>query len=163
MKSLLSRSRFLKTVLVMFVTISFLNVAARHDINLRGGVDTYAIYLNDKLLVRQSLADPIDLKSLPLTAANINDKLVIHYMQCNAPSKVGKNRVITIRDADGRVVKEWRFKDADDSGSSMIIPVKDVLQLQQQAHGTLSFFYSADGLPKTQKLASVQAVKKSNT
>ena len=163
MKSSISRVAFLRTFLLVVLTINFLAVSARRDTDLSLGVDSYAIYLNDKLLVKQSLADPIDLKTLPLTEANRNDNLVIQYMQCNAPSKIGKNRVISIRDEDGKIVKEWRFKDADQSGSSMIIPVKDVLALQKSASGTLSFFYSAEGMTKTQKLAALHAVKKSNT
>jgi hypothetical protein len=53
--------------------------------------------------------------------------------------------------------------DSGESGMSMIIPVKEVLDLQKNVPGALSFFYSADGLPKTQKLAVLAPAKKSNT
>jgi hypothetical protein len=151
------RKNFMKMMLMMLLSLSILSLSAR------GGIDSYAIYLNDKLLVRQSLDKPLDLKMLPLTAANKSDNLVIEYMQCNAPSKVGKNRAITIRDAEGRIIKEWKFKDSDGSNTTMVIPVSEILVLQNQAHGSLSFYYSADGLHKVQKLAALQRVKKLNT
>jgi len=147
----------LRVILLTLLSIDFIGASAR------GGIDTYVISLNNKVLVRQSLADPLDLKNLPLTEANIKDKLVIQYMQCNAPSKVGKNRVITLKNAEGKVVKEWKFRDAEGDNSSMVIPVKEILALQKTANSSLSFFYSADGLPKTTKLAAMQPNIKSNS
>jgi hypothetical protein len=156
MKKLIRPSIFTKAILLIFLSLPFIGASAF------GGIDSYAIYLNDKLLVRQSLGDPLDLKTLPLTEKNVSDKLVIRYMQCNAPSKVGKNRVITLKDEAGKVVKEWKFKDIDGEAADMVIPVKEILALQKTARGNLSFFYSAEG-NKTQKLAALQGGSKSNT
>jgi len=156
MKKNLKLSMIGKPILMFLLSILFINAFAR------GGVDTYVISLNGKVLVRQSLADPLDLKDLPLTAANSKDKLVIQYMQCNAPSKVGKNRVITLKNAEGTVVKEWKFSDAIGENSAMVIPVKEILALQTTSNSSLSFFYSADGLPKTIKLAALQPKTKTN-
>ncbi|MET0242584.1 MAG: hypothetical protein ABW174_03910 [Flavitalea sp.] len=129
--------------------------------NVKGG-DGYTISLNGKVLVSQSVYDPFDLKTLPLAEANINDNLVITYMQCNAPGKVGKNRTISVKDESGKLVKEWRFKDSDGSDKTMIIPVKEILALQKNSSGSLSFIYHADGLQKPQKMALVQGKKKNN-
>jgi hypothetical protein len=156
MKRLIRPSIFVKAVLLILLSMPFVGASAF------GGIDSYAIYLNDKLIVKQSLGDPLDLKTLPITDKNVSDKLVIRYMQCNAPSKVGKNRVISLKNEAGTVVKEWKFKDVDGEASDMVIPVKEILALQKSASGALSFYYSADG-NKTQKLAALHGGSKSNT
>jgi hypothetical protein len=156
MKRIIRPLIIVKAILLIFLSLPFAGASAF------GGVDSYAIYLNDKLLVRQSLADPLDLKTLPISDKNVSDKLVIRYMQCNAPAKVGKNRVITLKNEAGKVVKEWKFKDLEGEASDMVIPVKEILALQKTASGALSFFYSAEG-NKTQKLAAVNGGSKSNT
>ncbi|MHA4847491.1 hypothetical protein ACX0G7_25220 [Flavitalea antarctica] len=155
MKRLVRPLIIVKAMLLLFASLPLAASAF-------GGVDSYAIYLNDKLLVRQSLGDPLDLKTLPLTDKNVSDKLVIRYMQCNAPSKVGKNRVITLKNEAGQVVKEWKFKDHDGEASDMVIPVKEILALQKSSSGAMSFYYSAEG-NKTQKLAALSGGSKTNT
>lgn len=156
MKKLLTTSGFLKALCLLILSVPVLSASARF------GGDGYAIYLNDKLIVSQSLAKPLNLKTLPITEKNVGDRLVIRYTQCNAPATVGKNRVITLKNEEGKVVKEWRFKDLDGEAADMVIPVKEILALQKTSNGTLSFFYSADG-NKLQKLAALQGKGKSNT
>lgn len=156
MKQLISASTILRTVFLLALSLPMLSATAR------GGIDSYSIYLNDKLIVRQSLGDPLDLKTLPISDKNVSDKLVIRYMQCNAPAQIGKNRVITLKNEEGKVIKEWRFKDLNGEAADMVIPVKEILAIQKTDNGALSFFYSAEG-QKTQKLAALQGKSKSTT
>jgi hypothetical protein len=139
---------------LMFVLL-FLNVFA---VVSPTGVDSYEIYLNNKLLFRQSLDKPVQLISLPITEANAGDNLVVNYMQCNAPGKTGSNRSISIKDAEGKIVKKWTFKDAEGSNTSMVIPVKDLLAIMKNSPGALSLHYSAEGLVRSQQLANLQTV-----
>ncbi len=131
-------------------------------VSAMAGGDGYEVYLNKKLLIRQSLAEPLDLKTLVLNESNRSDKLVIKFIQCNAPNKTGKNRAISVKNAEGKVVKEWKFKDATADFILMEIPVSEVLALQQSAAGTLSLCYSAEGMQKSQNLASIGSMKKSD-
>jgi hypothetical protein len=118
---------------------------------LAGGVDSYEIYLNDKLLVRQLVSQPLSLQYLPLDKANLNDNLVIYYNHCGL---TGKGRKIAIKDPQGKIVKEWKFANGEKTG--MTIPVKEMLQLQKQyAKNQLSLYYTSDLLPKGRMLASV--------
>ena len=111
----------------------------------KAGLDSYEIYLNDKLLVKQYVNQPLSLDNLGLNSSNINDRLVIHYAQCNAPNKLGKGRSILIKDAKGNTVKKWNFADAKDGNTAMVIPVKELLQLEKNSLSKLSLFYTADG------------------
>lgn len=122
------------------------------------GIDSYEIYLNNQLLFRQSLDKPLHLIDLPLTDAIAGDNLVIRYTQCNAPGKTGSNRIISVKDAEGNVVKKWAFKDAEGSNKAMVIPIKELLFIFKKSTGTLSLHYSAEGFAQGQKLVNLQAV-----
>ena len=111
----------------------------------KAGLDSYEIYLNDKLLVKQYVNQPLSLDNLGLNASNINDRLVIHYSQCNAPNKLGKGRSILIKDVKGNIVKKWNFADAKDGKTAMVIPVKELLQLEKSSLSKLSLIYTAEG------------------
>ena len=128
------------------------------------GLDTYEIYLNNRLLVKQTVDKPLSLESLQLGKSNSNDQLVIYYSQCNAPNKVAKARKIVITDANGQVVKEWKFADVQGTNAGMTIPVKELLQLERlNSAAPLSLVYTAEGHVQGQKLTSLQLGSKSTT
>ena len=121
----------------------------------KAGLDSFEIYLNNRLLVKQTVDKPLSLESLQLDKSNTNDRLVIRYSQCNAPNKIGKGRKLVIRDAKGGVVKEWKFADTDDMGLS--IPVKELLELEKKnGNAPLSLVYTAEGHAQDQKLTSLK-------
>src|SRR5215213_4945686 len=78
----------------------------------KAGLDSYEIYLNNKLILKQYVNQPLKLESLGLDQSNINDRLVIYYSQCNAQDKIGKGRSISVKDAKGNTLKKWDFADA---------------------------------------------------
>ncbi len=125
-------------------------------VTANAGVDSYSIYLNNKLLFKQSMDKPLTLQSLQLDKANPNDELVIYYTQCNAPNKIGSGRTIVVKDADGKKIKEWKFEDVKGSNNAMMIPVKELIALQKKkGASSLALFYNAEKLEKEQKLASL--------
>lgn len=124
------------------------------------GADSYRIYLNNKLILQQYVSRSLDLRNLPLSEANANDKLVIYYNHCGA---TGRSRSIAVKDENGVVLKEWKFQDAPvkeggmnipagDDG--MTIPVKEILALQAKNQG-LSLFYSSQQLPAGHMLTRI--------
>ena len=131
---------------VVFLAASIFTVFA-------GGVDSYEIYLNDKLLTRQFVTQPLSLKSLSLDKANQNDELVIYYSHCG---RTGSERKITLKNAGGQIVKEWKFANASGAKTGMTIPVREVLQLQKKYAGNeLSIYYSSDLMPQGRMLAGI--------
>jgi hypothetical protein len=119
------------------------------------GVDSFQIYLNNKLVVSHMLTEPLTVQSLKLTHANADDQLKIVYMQCNAPDKTGKNRIISLTDEQGSVVMEWKFNNRSGTHNTMVIPVKELLAAQQKSGGRLVLNYSADDLGRYQQLAAI--------
>jgi len=148
MKHRTCKPNFVKAFLLAIVSSIVMVVSANT------GVDTYSIYLNNKLLFKQSMDKPLPLQSLRLDKAEPNDKLIIYYNQCNAPDKVGKGRSIIVKDAEGKKIKEWKFGDGKGSDNAMIIPVGELIGLQKKSGGsTLVLFYNAENPVKEQILA----------
>jgi hypothetical protein len=126
---------------------------------LAGGVDRYEIYLNNKLLLKQSVNQPLSLQSLQLNKSNAKDELVIHYYHCG---QTGRGRKIAIKDEKGNIVKEWKFENT--SGSGMTIAVKDLLQLEKKhANNHLSMFYTSEQLVQGRMLTGVRFTEKGTT
>jgi hypothetical protein len=132
-----------------------LALAGLFAISATTGIDRFEVYLNNKLLLRHSLSEPLTLKSLKLTGANMNDELRIRYMQCNAPGGTGKNRKIRLLNDNGDVVKEWKFENGSEENNVMVIPVKELLAVQKENRGKLILSYTADNFGRYQQLASI--------
>lgn len=118
------------------------------------GLDSYEVFLNDKLIPKNHVNQPLDLRKLKLRAANDKDELQIHYRHCTNKG-VGAGRSITIKDQKGNILKKWKFADVSGSGSAMAIPVKILPELENQS-GELSLHYAAQEHPKGEMLASLR-------
>ena len=151
------RSMFSRTLLLCMSLLMLVSYRA-----LAGG-DSYEISLNNKVLVKQALYEPFNLQSLDLSAAKSTDHLTIRFLQCNKPGKTGKSRSISIRDEQGKIVKEWRFKDNTGNGNEMTIPVKDIVELQKSSPSRLLVYYYAEGYEKGQKLAALEPGNRKTT
>ena len=120
----------------------------------RDGGESFEIYLNNKLLVRQHVSQSFSFQNLNLSAANANDKIVVYYNHCGMP---GKARTIAIQNADGKVLKTYTFGDAATAKEGMIIPVKDLLALEKNNKGVqLAIHYKATELPKGLTLTALK-------
>lgn len=117
------------------------------------GLDSYEIYLNNKLILKQSVNQPLNLRILQLGQAKSGDQLRISYKHCTLPG-AGTDRSIVMKDEKGNTLKKWTFANATGDDVSMVIPVKELLQLEKNnADHNLSLHYAARELPKGQTLA----------
>ncbi|MGZ8515941.1 MAG: hypothetical protein ACXWWD_01260, partial [Chitinophagaceae bacterium] len=91
-------------------------------------------------------------KLLNLEKAADNDQLSVRYHHCG---RVGKSRIITIKDAQDKVLKEWKFTDVPDVAARMSCKVKDILGLRNGKNNTLKLYYSSSELPKGRQLTSI--------
>lgn len=119
------------------------------------GLDSFEIYLNSRLLVKQAVNEPVSLNRLPLEEARAGDLLVIRYRHCGGVA--GRNRSISIRNEQGQVLKQWKFGDAGSGNDDMQVPVKELQQLQKEHQGRLDVYYTSAQLPRGQMLAGLQA------
>ena len=134
---------------IAFCLIAFVSTA-------NAGLDYYEIFVGKKLVMKRAVNQPLSLESLPVSQANINEQLVIHYYQCNAPNKLGTKRSVTLKDGNGKIIKEWKFADTNGSINGMVIPVKELLQLEKIADGgSLQIYYASQQLPAGKMLTSI--------
>jgi hypothetical protein len=122
------------------------------------GGEGFEIYLNDKLVLQQYGKDIDQVKSLQLDQSVSNGQLAIRYYHCGRP---GKGRVVTIRDQQNVVLKEWKFGDAKDASAKVCCNVKDILALPKLKAGQkVNLYYSSNELPKGRLLAILTTANK---
>ena len=149
MQSTTIHQRFIK--LFTLTTLCFIAVSFAAPT----GLDSYEIYLNKQLLLKQHVNQPLSLRKLQLDKAKDNDQLRIEYRHCQTPY-VGTDRVILIKDQKGNTLKKWTFANAAGANSSMVIGVKE-LRLLESKKGLhdLSMHYSSRELSKGDTLAYI--------
>ena len=115
------------------------------------GGDVYEIYLNSKLVYKQTYKLITGSNQLHFGKLNINDRIIIKYSHCGA---VGQSRNIIIKDENNNVIKDWRFTDTKSNQSMMIIAVKELLSLKASS-AVFKLYYSAKQLPDGKMLAAI--------
>ena len=122
------------------------------------GGEGFEVYLNDKLVLQQYGEKMNTVKTLELDQSASNGQLSIRYYHCGKP---GKSRVVTIKDDQNVVLKEWRFGDAKDASAKVSCNVKDIFALPKfKAGKKLNLYYSATELPNGRLLATLTTVSK---
>jgi len=140
--------RIFTLITLCFIAFSF---------TTRFGLDSYSIYLNDKLILKQSVNQPLSLRVLQLSSAKETDQLRITYNHCTIKNGAGTNRSVSLQDEKGNILKKWEFADATSSDLSMHIAVKELLKLEKaHAKHELSLVYTSRELPKGEMLSMLR-------
>lgn len=116
------------------------------------GGEGFEIYLNNKMLLQQYGNQMKEVKNLQLTSAGVDDQLTIKYHHCG---KVAKNRIVTIKDGQNNILKEWRFADVETPLGGMNCSVKEIFNLKKGNINTVNLYYSSSELPNGRLLAAV--------
>jgi hypothetical protein len=137
---------------IIFKTMSFVAIAATLlSFSPKPGGEGFEISLNNKVLVQRFGSDINALNSLQLTPASVNEQLIIKYHHCG---KVGKNRIVTIKDGQNKMLKEFRYADVSTPVAAMSLPVKDILALKK-TNTTLKMYYASTELPNGRLLTTI--------
>lgn len=113
------------------------------------GGEGFEVYLNNKLVIQQFGSDIQQVKSLSLTKSSMNDKLTLKYYHCG---RVGKNRIVTIKDAQDKTIKTFHYPDTTPV-SAMEIPLKEILNVKGIT--SLKIFYSSTELPQGRNVLAI--------
>lgn len=141
-------------------TVLFTVCMTLMSFSVRAGLDSYEIYINNKMILKQYVNQPLQFDQLQLQNASPQDQLIIHYRHCHEPA-VGTNRIITIRNEKGDVVKQWKFKDGT---KGMTISIGELQQLEKSyAKNDLHIFYTADQMPRPYMLVALHLGSKQRT
>jgi hypothetical protein len=146
------KQRFFKIITMSVFCLAVFAFSAK------AGGDSYRIFINSKLIMKEFVTHPFNLKNLRMDELNASDNVIIHYSHCGA---IGKARSIALKDAKGNTLKEWKFADTK-GDEGMVIPVRELLQLERK-HSDLTLFYSAKELPEGRLLAGLKGGSKRTT
>ncbi|NEU08625.1 hypothetical protein GZH53_09910 [Flavihumibacter sp. R14] len=123
----------------------------------RYGLDSFAIFLNDKLILKQTVNQPLDLRVLQLDKVKDSDRFHFSYTHCQKKDGAGTDRSISLVDKNGALIKKWTFANAKGSDSRMTIPAKELISLKKMhASKELSLRYVADELPEGEMLSMLR-------
>ena len=147
MKSIIS-----KTLMLVAIAATLLSFSSKLSPASPVGGEGFEISLNGKIVLQQFGKDMENVKTLQLSSASANDKLTIRYHHCG---KVGKNRIVTIKDEQNKLIKEWRFNDASTALGDMSCSVQDIISLKKGSNNIFKIYYSSSELPNGRQLASV--------
>lgn len=116
------------------------------------GGEGFEISLNNKVVVQKYGSDINDMNSLQLDQSASNAQLTVKYHHCG---RVGKNRVLCIKDGQNKVVKEWRFADVATPVAAMSVEVKEILNSRKGNAGLLKLYYSSSEIPNGRLLTGI--------
>lgn len=121
------------------------------------GLDGYEIYLNDKLIMKQFVNQPLNLRTLQLDKASPQDLLWIKYNHCTTKNGSGSDRTIVLKDDKGHELKEWKFANNGTENKPMKVSVAELLQLEKEHAGhQISMYYKSKELTGAELLAYLQ-------
>ena len=143
MKSIISKTMTL--VALAATLLSFTNF----------GGEGFEIYLNNKVVIQKFGKSLDEVNNLRLNQSSANSQLTVKYHHCG---QVGRNRIISIKDGQNKILKEWRFSDATSSvasPSTMNFNVKEILNLKKGNETTMKLYYASSELPKGRLLTNI--------
>lgn len=141
MKSIIS-----KTMMLVAIGATLLSFSPKP------GGEGFEISLNNKVVIQRYGSDINAVNNLQLNQSASNDQLIIKYHHCG---KVGKNRIVTIKDGQNNVLKEFRYADVFTPVAAMSLPVKDILSLKKGNNSILKLYYSSSELPNGRLLTTI--------
>ena len=123
------------------------------------GGDSFQIYINKKLVVKDYVQASQGTKSFQMDKASYDDQVDIYYSHCG---QVGKSRSITIKDENNRLLKELHFADYNGNNSGMSFKVSDFLNWDKKnGVDQLNIYYSSKELTSGRLLASIMLAQDS--
>jgi len=115
------------------------------------GGESFEVFLNEKLMISQHVMQK-ETATLVIDPEAERDEIKVTYNHCG---QTGKDRTVTITNAQNKVLKEFHFADA----ASMTFMVKDLALTGSSAKTKLHLVYASKELPKGRLLAAITVSK----
>lgn len=143
----------IRTILLLALATSLFAFSSKF------GGESYQIYLNKKLLVKEFVSMNHATQSFSLDKSTYNQEVDIYYSHCG---QVGKDRTITIKD-DNKVLKQIHYADFTGKNSGMSFHVSDFVNWDKRPADQLSIYYSSKEIPNGRLLATINLMGESRT
>jgi len=141
-----------KKPIVMIALLAF--CATLFSFVPRFGGEGFQVYVDNKLVLER-YGKEIDLvKTLTLDEYSANGQITVKYYHCG---RISKGRVITIKDDQQKILKQWKFTDVAEATPAMNCSVKEIIGLQKSNNSnTVNLYYASSELPGGRHLAALQ-------
>jgi hypothetical protein len=116
------------------------------------GGEGFEVYLGKQLLSQHFGNGAAPDKNIAIEARQADEEFIVKYYHCGQP---GTNRVITVRNSAGKMVRQWQYGNAKRADAGMSCPVKGLLELQGSNPGTLGIYYSSNEVKAEKRIFSV--------
>ena len=117
------------------------------------GGDSYQIYINKKLVMKEYVHNSTGAKSFSMDKASYDDEIEVYYSHCG---QVGKSRSISLKDENNRLVKQLPFNDFNGKNSGMSFKVSDFINWDKRnGVDQLNIYYSSKELANGKLLATI--------
>jgi hypothetical protein len=122
----------------------------------RGG-EGFEVFVGSKLVLQQFGRQMNAVNTMHLDKRFSNEKLVVKYYHCG---RVGKERTISIRDARGNMLREWKYPDQHTASfaageGAMSVAVNEVLHTKANGGGALGLYYASSEIPNGRLLVNI--------
>lgn len=104
---------------------------------IRGGYG-YTIHINNKLAGEYYLTDKHETPSHTLSVQDLRGSLTVYFNECG---EIGQGRKLVLRDANQKLLKEWRFANSIKQHEPMEIALQEIFNFQTS--GKTSLYYSS--------------------
>ena len=142
MKSIMTKATLLLTI-----------CAALFSFTTRPGGEGFEIYLNNKVMIQKFGAKDMNtVQSLQLHQSDADDQLIVKYHHCG---KVGKNRIITIKDGTNKLLKQFNYADASTPVAEMALKMQEIFNLRKGSNSTFHLYYSSSELVQERLLTTI--------
>ena len=135
------------SVIRSLVVIAF--SAALFSFSEKSGMESFTIFLNDKVLLQEYMKHDRVVKNIALNTDR-SGVLRIHYNHCG---KIGVERTVSILDSKMKALKTWRF--SDDTPPVMEIQIKEIFAVTADSHRSMKLLYTSKEAPNGQVLAAI--------
>jgi hypothetical protein len=117
------------------------------------GMDSYKVYLNDKLLFKQFIEEK-PVQSISLNESAGTDQLTVYYDHCG---RIGTGRTLSLLDGE-QELKKWNFEDTESvSQSGMSCRISDIKAIQKPGK-TIRVMYDSKELSNPIQVAAISPV-----
>ncbi len=117
------------------------------------GAHNVQVYLDDKLVIDHYVDSRTIAPKILVDPAENYGQLIVRYNECG---RTVTGRMITIKNDENKVLKEWRFEGSS-SGleNPMQISVKEITGLKQKGTNSVNLYYSSNDFREGLKIASL--------
>ncbi|MFT3981436.1 MAG: hypothetical protein QM687_13255 [Ferruginibacter sp.] len=104
------------------------------------GGEGFEIYVDNKLVIQKFNKEMNRTINLDLSKTRAKAMLDVKFYHCGM---AGSDRVLTIKDVSGKLLKQWQFANSGGKNYTISIPVNEIFDIQRKTGDASIYLYYA--------------------